>query len=99
MEIYVLVYPLRTRLKDDANYIKRHIGTKELKQPLMSPKTRTEKPRRRGKDKAWDTNCLEIKLRNNVGDTEGRQRERQSVLWGLMGNPLSGPQILTTTKK
>lgn len=65
----------------------------------MSPKTRTEKPRRTGKDKAWDTNCLEIKLRNNVGDTEGKQTERQSVLWGLMGNPLSGPQILTTTKK
>lgn len=58
-------------------------GTKEPKQPLMSPETKKEKPRRKGKDKAWekvcrDKNCLEIKLRKNVRDTGSRQRERQT---------------------
>lgn len=52
----------------------------------MSPKTRTEKPRRRGKEKALDTNCLEIKLRNNVGDTEGRQRKKKCAV-GAHGKP------------
>lgn len=70
----------------------------------MTPKTRTKKPRRKVKDKAWEKACQSQelsgdKVEEQCWDTEIRQRERQSVLWRPMRHPLSGPQIRMTTKK